>query len=133
MMNRITKSIAHLCVRLLVCWLLLLPSAVSFDAKYSTDLSTLLCSPSGQPLGPSAEAALKDLSVFLGDTDNDTVPLNKHCEMCTLSTIVLPSPEHSACAATFTKQPPTYIAFEPGLVHKAQGPPSGSRAPPTSI
>ncbi|WP_371395817.1 DUF2946 family protein [Fretibacter rubidus] len=133
MVNRVTKSIAPLCVRLIVCWLLLVPSALSFAASNNTDLSSLLCSPSGQPLNPSAKAALRDLSEVLGETDNEPVPPNEHCEMCTLSTIVLPSPEHSACAATFTKQPPTYIAFETGLVHKAQGPPSGSRAPPTSI
>ena len=133
MVNRVTISIAHLCVRLFVCLLLLLPSALSFAASSNTDLSSLLCSPSGQTLSPTAEAALRDLSVLLGETDNETVPPNEHCKMCTLSTIALPSPQQSACGATFTKQPPIYIAFEAGLVHKAQGPPSGSRAPPTSI
>ena len=133
MVNRVTISIAHLCVRLFVCWLFLVPSALSFAASNNTDLSSLLCSPSGQPLSPSAEAALRDLSILLGETDNETAPPNEHCEMCTLSTIALPSPEQSPCAATFKKQPPIYIAFETGLVHKAQGPPSGSRAPPSSI
>jgi len=128
MVNRVTISIAHLCVRLFVCLLLLLPSALSFAASSNTDLSSLLCSPSGQTLSPTAEAALRDLSVLLGETDNETVPPNEHW-----STIALPSPQQSACGATFTKQPPIYIAFEAGLVHKAQGPPSGSRAPPTSI
>lgn len=133
MMNRVTKTIAHFGVRLFVCWLLLVPSALSFAAANNTDLSSLLCSPSGQPLSPGAEAALRDLSMVLGETDNETVPPNEHCEMCTLSTMVLPSPEYSAYASTFAKQPPAYIVFETSFVYKAQGPPSGSRAPPTTI
>lgn len=133
MMNCAIKSMAHFCVRLFVCWLLLVPSVQSFAAANSPDLSSLLCSPSHQPLSPSAEAALRDLSALLEETDGEADPPNEHCEMCTLSTIALPSPSHSACAAAFIKQPSIYIAFETGLVHKAQGPPSGSRAPPTSL
>lgn len=130
MLNRVTKNTARFCARLFICLQLLLPSTLSYAAPSHMDLSSLLCSPSGQPISPSAEAALKDLTELLGEDGDDTKEPSGHCDMCTLSTVALPSPNISFFEQSLGQHLPIYAAFEIGLVHKAQGPPTGSRAPP---
>jgi len=133
MLNRATRNTAQFCARLLVCWLLLVPGALSYAAPAHNDLASLLCSPAEQTLSPSAETALKDLSHLLGQTNEDTAPSNGHCEFCTLVGAALPSPEQKLFKTSFEQQQSCYAAFEIGFVYKAQGPPSGSRAPPTLL
>lgn len=133
MFNRVTRNTAHLCVGVLICLQLLLSSALSYAAPGNIDLTSYLCAPSGQALSPSAEAALKDLLELLGEDSEDTEPPSGHCDLCTLSNIALLTPEQRLCDQPDGQQLPVFVAFEIGLVHKAQGPPTGSRAPPYFI
>lgn len=133
MLNRVTKNTVHFCARLLICLQLLLPSALSYAAPGHMDLSSLLCSPSGQSLSLGAEAALKELSEFLGEPVNDTEPSDGYCDKCTVSYAALLPPSQSFRGPLLGQPIPAYTSFEIGLVHKAQGPPTGSRAPPAFI
>lgn len=133
MFDRVTRNTAHLCARLLICLQLLLSSTLSYAAPGNIDLASFLCSPSGQALSPSAEVALKDLLELLGEDSEDTEPPSGHCDLCTLSNGAMLTPEQRLCDQSFGKQLPVYAAFEIGLVRKAQGPPTGSRAPPNFI
>ncbi len=131
MLNRITKRTVQLCARLFICLLLMLQSTLTYASPNNSDLSQLLCSPSDQPISPDTQAALKVLADLIGDTE-DPEASKSHCEMCTLSGIALVSPEQVLCEQTLGTLLPVYASFNIGLVHKAQGPPTGSRAPPLS-
>lgn len=133
MLTRVTKNTAHFCARLFICLQLLLPSALSYAAPSHMDLSSFMCSPSGQPLSPSAQQTLKDLAELLGEHRDDTEVPSDHCDMCILSTLALASVDLSFCGQSLGQHVPIYPAFEIGLVHKVHGPPTGSRAPPTFI
>lgn len=133
MFNRVTRNTAHFCVRVLICLQLLLSSTLSYAAPGNIDLTSYLCAPSGQPMSPNAEAALTDLLELLGEDSEDTEQPSGHCDLCTLSNIALLTSEQRLCDQPDGQQLPVFVAFEIGLVHKAQGPPTGSRAPPYFI
>jgi len=133
MFNCVTKNTALFCARLFICLQLLLPSALSFATPNYADLSQLMCSPSGQSLSSEAQAALSDLVDLLQDTDEAPEAPNDHCDTCTISTVALEAPELVLSKQSIGKQLSVYVAFNVGLVHKAQGPPTGSRAPPLSF
>jgi hypothetical protein len=133
MFNRVTRNAAYLCVRVLICLQLLLSSTVSYASQGDIDLASFLCSPSGQPLSPSAEAALTDLLKLLGEDSEETEPPNGHCDLCTVSNVAMLTPDQRLGDQPVSKQLPVFVAFETSLVHKAQGPPTGSRAPPYFI
>ena len=130
MFKRVTRDTAHLCARLFICLQLLLPSALSYAAPSNLHLSSLLCSPSGQTVSPSAALALKELAELLEEESGDEEPNSGPCDKCTLSPVGLPSLAHIAVTRFSRTQGTIYAAFEIGLVKKAQGPPTGSRAPP---
>lgn len=133
MLTRVTKHTAQFCARLFICLLLLVPSALSYAVPANGSLASLMCSPSGQSLSPEAASNLAELAELLGETSEETETRNSHCDVCTLSFVVLPSPMQSVSCPALGKGEASYVGYEIGLVHKAQGPPTGSRAPPFFI
>ena len=83
-------------------------------------------------MSSETRAALSDLAELLQDRDEAPEAPNDHCDMCTISSVALEAPELVLGELSIGKQLPVYGVFSIGLVHKAQGPPTGSRAPPLS-
>ena len=115
-----------------VCLQVILPVAVPLAQAKGVDLSSLICAPYGQDLNAETRAAVLRLATLVDDeTAPEPVRLDGHCPLCTLShNVLLPQPvtvveatsEHGA-----TCVPPS----DSGPVREAEGPPLGSRGPPT--
>ena len=108
----------------------LLPGTLAVAEANGVDVSRFICAPSGQ-LSADAKAAIEALAKLLGEEVPDDQPFDGHCPYCTLvHAIPLPEPVTLAAPAEHASVVGS-VRYEPGsLVHKAQGPPLGSRGPP---
>jgi len=123
---RLARLLAVMAVTLQV----LLPGSMAVAGARGDDLSGLMCAPSGE-VSAEGRAAAERLAVLLGDEQPHEAPADAHCGLCTLPYAV-PTADRTLVAAPFrftAKVEP--CSYQPGLVHRAQGPPLGSRAPPS--
>lgn len=108
-----------------------MPGVMTLAQASDVDAASLLCTPSGD--GPTSEAR-RALSRFVGLT-GDELPeapsIDDHCPLCALAHGV-PLPVPTVLIAPGFRETNTRVSrFETRFVHLAQGPPLGSRAPPT--
>lgn len=122
---RLARLLAVMAVTLQV----LLPGSMAVAGAKGGDLSGLMCAPSG---GVSAEsrAATERLAALLGEDPPDETPADEHCAPCTPPYVgALNDRTLVAVPCRFITEV-EHVIHQPGLVHRAQGPPVGSRAPP---
>ncbi len=129
------RSVAHKPARALamlaLCLQIFMPGIMAVAQPGGVDVARYLCSPSGLPPTVQAERAITHIAGLLGEDTPQDLQINGHCPYCTL-VVAAPLPLSSVSEALFTyTEGPIYDAFHAGFVHKAQGPPTGSRAPPT--
>lgn len=123
---RLARLLAVMAVTLQV----LLPGSMAVAGANGGDLQVLMCAPSGE-VTAEGRAATERLAILLGGEQPDEAPADEHCAQCTLPYAV-PVADRTLVAAPFrftAKVEP--CSYQPGLVHRAQGPPLGSRAPPS--
>lgn len=95
------------------------------------NIHDIYCTPSGD-LSDAAKTATERLLKILEKVPEDEDGAHSgHCSLCTLSAMaVLPDfvAYHSSLTYLFKRVVPRY---EPGLIHRPNGPPLGSRSPPS--
>lgn len=123
---RLARLLAAMAITLQV----LLPGSQAVAGVQDGDLSRLMCAPSGE-VTAEGRAATERLAILLGDEHPDEAPADAHCALCTLPYAV-PVADRTLVAAPlrFTAKVEP-CSYHPRLVHRAQGPPLGSRAPPS--
>jgi hypothetical protein len=109
-----------------------LPGTIAVAESNGVDVSRFMCAPSGE-MSPETRAAAERFAKLFGDDLPDEQPSGEHCALCTLVHGV-PLPQSAAFdAPTAFPREQTFVRYEPGLVRRAQGPPLGSRGPPSHI
>jgi hypothetical protein len=109
-----------------------LPGVLAVRQTTSTDVSHLICAPTGE-LSPEAQTAARRIAGLLDEQPSDRLPSDNHCSLCTLiQPAALPEPVAAASPAAFAK-PFSFAYCETAPVPVAQGPPLGSRGPPTPL
>lgn len=110
----------------------LLPGTAAIAQPGDIDFSRYICAPSGD-LSPQSRAAAEKIARLLGEMPAEESHSGDHCPMCTLAHgAPLPKPV-TVDAPVFYPREHIFVRFQPGLIRKAQGPPLGSRGPPSPI
>ena len=110
----------------------LLPGSLALAAPEGVDVSHFLCTPSGE-ISPDARAAAERIARLLGEEPPDDRASGEHCSFCTpVQGAPAPDPIIIAVPKAFPLEQGC-VRCEPRLVHKAQGPPLGSRGPPSHL
>ena len=109
-----------------------LPGSMAVAQSNGVDVSQFICAPAGEA-SPESQASAERIAAMLGqDAPNDQT-YGGHCPLCTLSHgVPLPEPV-SLTALNTSSHEQVYVRYELDLVRKAQGPPLGSRGPPSHI
>lgn len=132
MKRTIGTSPARFLAMLAITLQALLPGSIAVAETKGVYVSRFMCAPSGE-MSPETRAAAERIARLLGEDLPDEQPSGEHCPLCTLVHGV-PLPEPAALNATPSfEREQVFVRFEPGLVHRAQGPPLGSRGPPIHI
>ena len=127
-MSLFTRCIAALAIALQLA----LPAGAVMRTGGAVDVSQLLCVIPGTTIDDRAEAMLADLAAVLNDSEPPTHE-GSSCPLCTLAYgAPLPDPTAFSEPARYDEAPFS-DTYQPGLVHKANAPPVGSRGPPPSI
>lgn len=132
-MTRMTRfKTARLLAMLAIVLQALLPGSIAVAEARGVDVSRFMCAPTGE-MSPETRAAAERIARLLGEDLPDEQPSGEHCPLCTLvHGVPLPEPASLNAPPAFEREQ-AFIRFEPGLVHRAQGPPLGSRGPPSHI
>ena len=110
----------------------LLPGTVAIAQPGDINFSRYICAPSGD-LSPQSRAAAEKIAGLLGEMPAEESHSGDHCPMCTLAHgAPLPKPV-TVDAPVFHSREHIFVRFQPGLIRKAQGPPLGSRGPPSPL
>ena len=110
----------------------LLPASLAVAKVSGVDVSQYYCAPSGS-LTPQSRAMAEQLAKILGENLPDETSGDGHCPFCTLAhSAPLPAVTTLAAPAIYSHTH-VFVRYTPGLVRKAQGPPLGSRGPPSHI
>lgn len=110
----------------------LLPGTVAIAQPGDIDFSRYICAPSDD-LSPQSRAAAEKIARLLGEMPAEESHSGGHCPMCTLAHgAPLPKPV-TVDAPVFYPREHIFVRFQPGLIRKAQGPPLGSRGPPSPL
>jgi hypothetical protein len=108
---------------------MLLPGSMAVAGANGGDLSRLMCAPSGE-ISAETRAAAARLAELTGEEGPQEAPSDVHCALCTPPGATGPNdPAQLAVPCVFAIEL-ALTADLPGLVHRAQGPPLGARAPP---
>ena len=128
-------TIQRIFASILLLLQLALPYAQAQAAANGTDLSQLICNPSGQPVSAEGKAALSDLLEALGAPDGNSDDLSiGDCDRCVTPNVALPSANASIAnhvrydRLTHSPKPSNILTDS-----APSGPPCGLRAPPTFI
>lgn len=109
-----------------------LPASIAVAESSGFDVSRFVCAPSGE-MSPETRAAAERIAKLLGEDLPAEQPSGDHCPLCTLvHGVPVPEPAAFDAPTAFPREQP-FVRFEPGLVREAQGPPLGSRGPPSHI
>ena len=109
-----------------------LPGTISYAQSRGFDISDLICITPGE-LSSQSLAGVQRLAELLDDEAPSHVPGTDHCSLCTIvHGATLPTRVDVSLPILIAFED-DFVRFEPGLVRTAQGPPTGSRAPPTTI
>ena len=109
-----------------------MPGTVAIAQPNAIDFSRYLCAPSDE-LSPESRAAVEQIAILLGEAPPGAPHSGDHCQMCTLAHgAPLPKPV-TVDAPVFYPREHIFVRFQPGLIRKAQGPPLGSRGPPSPL
>jgi len=126
------QAAARLLAILAVFLQVLLPGSLAAAQSQDTDLSRFICAPDGE-LSAQSRAMAERLAGVLDEEAPDHQSADGHCPLCTLvHGAVLPEPVLVSAPVRFTSEP-GFVRYVPAFVHKAQGPPLGSRGPPAHI
>lgn len=132
MMRTTGLSLARLLAMLAIILQALMPGTMAVAESNGVDVSRFMCAPSGE-MSPETRAAAERIAKLLGEDLPDEQPSGDHCPLCTLvHGVPLPQPAAIDPPTTFPRKQ-TCVRYEPGLVQQAQGPPLGSRGPPSHI
>lgn len=110
-----------------------LPMAQAQAAANGTDLSALICNPSGRTISVEAKAALTVLLAAVGGDlrEDDQTERPSECERCVAASAAITAPDFSGVPpAAYTRCRSAYPGSETLGPITARGPPCGSRAPP---
>ena len=131
------RSFGHRAARFLamvaVCFQVILPGAIPLAQAQGIDLARYICAPYGQPLDAEAKAAVQRLAELTGEEAPAPEFPDTHCPLCTLAHSVLvvepvPTAEPVPDNVEICFAPTTF-----GPVQAAEGPPLGSRGPPSHL
>lgn len=126
------KVAARLLAILAVVLQVLLPGPLAAAQSQGTDLSRFICALDGE-LSSQTRAMAERLADALDEGAPDHLNPDGHCPLCMLAqAAVLPDPVLVAAPIRFISET-GFVHYLPGIVHKAQGPPLGSRGPPTHL
>ncbi len=133
MKRRIRYRAGRLLAVLAICLQAVLPGTLTVAHASGVDVSRFLCAPAGDALSSEIASAALRIAALAQDELPDQQSTGDHCALCTLAQGV-PLPEVSSLSvpARFVLED-HFAGYEPGLIHKAQGPPLGSRGPPRHI
>lgn len=133
LMKRTTGlSLARFLAMLAIILQALLPGTMAVAESNGVDVSRFMCAPSGE-MSPETRAAAERIARLLGEDLPDEQPSGDHCPLCTIvHGVPLPEPAAFDAPTAFPREQ-TCVRYEPGLVQQAQGPPLGSRGPPSHI
>ena len=129
----IRNRAARILAMVAICLQAVLPGVVPQAHAKDADFLRILCELPGQELSAEAMAAASLLAELLGEEGPEPVPTGHSCSLCTLvQSAVLPMPPVSPEPLPAIGQAhPLPLALN--LVHVAEGPPVGSRGPPSHL
>lgn len=126
------QAAARLLAILAVFLQVLLPGSLAAAQSQGIDLSRFICAPDGE-LSAQSRAMAERLAGVLDGEAPDHQRADGDCPLCTLvHGAVLPEPILVAASVLFIFET-GFVRYVPAFVHKAQGPPLGSRGPPAHI
>lgn len=134
MFARLISHAARLVAMLAISLQAMLPGMVSVAQANGIDLAQYICLTPGEEPSAEAQAAALRLAEIIGyDLPEDHSSGDTHCPFCTLAQGA-PLPPRVLVAAPFSFAiTHDFVLYEPGLHILAQGPPLGSRGPPSHI
>ena len=125
-------TLARFLAMLAIILQVFLPGTMAVAESNGVDVSRFMCAPSGE-ISLETYAAAERIAKLLGEDLPDDPPSGDHCPLCTLvHGVPLPEPTALDAPTAFAREQ-AFVQFEPGLVREAQGPPLGSRGPPSHI
>ena len=128
-------TIQRIFASILLLLQLALPYAQAHAAANGTDLSQLICNPSGQPVSAEGKAALSDLLDALGAPDGSSDDLSVgDCDRCVTPNVALPT--IGLILTDRIRYDRLVHSTRPSVVltdSASRGPPCGLRAPPAFI
>ncbi|MAP95267.1 MAG: hypothetical protein CMK07_09990 [Ponticaulis sp.] len=134
-MKLLKHHLAHVFGALAVLMQVILPGVAAYAEDRGVDVSHFFCT-EGQTLSPEMQAAADELSLLLGETQDADDSFDDEGDCCVLCSGLhadLEKPLDPLSALVRYTQRDSFIPFEVGLVHEAQGPPVGVRGPPNNI
>ena len=133
LMMRLTRlSMARFLAMLAIVLKVFLPGSVAIAESSGLDVSRIMCVPSGE-MSPETRAAAERIAKLFGGELPDEQSSGGDCPFCTLvHGVPLPEPIVIILPAAFPREQ-VFVRFEPGLTRLPQGPPLGSRGPPSHI
>lgn len=133
MLLRFANGAVRLLAVLAIGLQVLLPGAASVAQANGVDTARFVCLTPGAGTDAESKAVGQELARLLAGEVPDERRMDGDCSLCLLgqpATLAEPvCPEAPLVHAAVTPA----VRYEPGFVHQPQGPPLGSRGPPTHI
>jgi len=130
-MPRRSNTAARFLAAIAVCLQIFMPAALLSAESHGSDLPQYLCSAPGSPTSTQSAAAALELAELFGEPDQSGLHTNGHCPLCTLvHGMPLPSPLVLDAPASHAVETPP-VLHPTDVISRFQGPPLGSRGPPT--
>ena len=125
-------TLIRLLAMLAITLQIFLPGTLAVTESNGVDVSQFMCAPLSE-MSAETRAATKQIAKLLGEDLPDEKAYGEHCPLCTfVHGAPLPEPAAITIPAAFARET-VFVRFEPSWVRQAQGPPLGSRAPPSLI
>ncbi|WOR14432.1 DUF2946 domain-containing protein [Hyphomonas sp. FCG-A18] len=133
MLERLASRVTRLLAMLAISLQIMLPGMVSVAQANGIELGQYICLIPGEEPSDEIKDAARRIAEIVGDIPEEEPLDAEHCPFCTIA--------HGAPlpACTLVTIPLSFalvqdfVLYEPGLLIPAQGPPLGSRGPPSHI
>ena len=127
--HRIVRLVAILAL----CTQALLPGTLAVAQAASFDISNVMCTTPGTVLSDEARAQLTKLAKLIDENAPDPETSESHCPFCTtVQAATLPVRDGIGLSISY-EAIASFARYEPGFSIYSQGPPLGSRGPPSHL
>ena len=132
MLNQFTHKAPHLLAAIAACLQIFLPGVMSVARANGIDVTRYICITPGVEASAEAQAVAAEVAALLGEDNQSNLASVDHCPLCTFAQgAPLPAPALVDVPCHYEVSENWFDRYEPGRIQEAQGPPLGSRGPPS--